>query len=405
MTVAANGNLPVHELKSQIADLKTAISEAVKNKAEIATVTRMQTQLDALDVKLAQKFVGDVHQQKSLGDFLKENDDVQRLVKDRRGKASFELNGVMEAAVLGRKSSIITGITTGNLNGDPLAPVGAQTTGVLPIFRIPGIVPEARQTLKIRDVLSARPTTFDVVDYVKVNTPLSIASPVAEASLKPENQLTFTSYSERIKLLATFIIASRQVLSDFGELMGFLESSLGYYVDLSEELQLLAGDGVGEDWHGLIPQAGTFNTSLLPKPALGWTKIDVIATAVEQINVAKEIDPTFVVLHPSDWWSIRLTKDGFGRYILGDPQAFVRSNIFGLDVVVTTSMAQGTFLVGSGSPVAAEIRDRMGTVVEISLEDSDNFRRNLATVRCEKRGALIVKRNASFIFGSFTTSP
>ena len=41
--------------------------------------------------------------------------------------------------------------------------------------------------------------------------------------------------------------------------------------------------------------------------------------------------------------------------ILGDPASLTTPRVFGLDVVSTTSIAQGTFLVGSGSPVAAEI--------------------------------------------------
>jgi HK97 family phage major capsid protein len=90
---------------------------------------------------------------------------------------------------------------------------------------------------------------------------------------------------------------------------------------------------------------------------------------------------------------------------LGDPQIAVRPNIFGLDVVPTTSMAAGTFLVGSGSPVAAEIRDRMEMQVEISTEHSDYFVRNLVAIRAEKRLALITKRPNSFVTGSFTTSP
>ena len=89
----------------------------------------------------------------------------------------------------------------------------------------------------------------------------------------------------------------------------------------------------------------------------GWQRIDVLGCAIEQINIAKEIDPTFAVLHPSDWWALALTKDSFGRYILGDvgSGAITRPRVFGLDVVVTTSIPQGSFLVGSGSPVAAEI--------------------------------------------------
>jgi HK97 family phage major capsid protein len=114
--------------------------------------------------------------------------------------------------------------------------------------------------------------------------------------------------------------------------------------------------------------------------------------------------------------SIRLTKDGFGRYILGDPQqgAFTQTgfgisvptqNIFGLTVDPTTSIAQGTFLVGSGSPIAAEIRDRMEIAVEVSTSHADCFTRNLVAVRGEKRLALITRRPGSFISGSFSSSP
>jgi hypothetical protein len=54
-----------------------------------------------------------------------------------------------------------------------LNPVGVATSGVLQIDRIPGITPEARQVVKVRDALSARPTTQAVVDFVKVSVPLS----------------------------------------------------------------------------------------------------------------------------------------------------------------------------------------------------------------------------------------
>lgn len=383
------------------AELKThgTILEETKN-----NITKLQTQVDALDVKLAQRLIADQGQGPTLVKTFQENESVQRLLKDRSGKAVIQLKGRDIEELMSRKS-IITGVTSGTAGGDPLNPVGVATTGVLQIDRIPGITPEARQVLKIRDLFSARPTTMQVVDFVKVTTPMSIASPVPEASVKPENVLTFQSVSEKVRLLATWIPATRQVLDDFVELMGFIQSAMPYYVNLEEELQLLAGDNTGENLHGILAQAQAFSAGLLPTPGHGWNKIDVIATAIRQINASKEIDPTFAVMHTNDWWDIRLTKDGFGRYILGDPQIAVRPNIFGLDVVPTTSMAPGTFLVGSGSPIAAEIRDRMDMQVEISTEHSDYFTRNLVAIRAEKRLALITKRVNSFVTGSFTTSP
>ena len=282
--------------------------------------------------------------------------------------------------------------------------VGVATTGVLQIDRIPGITLEARQTLTVRDLLSARPTTMQVVDFVKVNTPMANASPQVEGSAKAENAVTFSSVSEKVRTIATWIPASKQILDDFTELMGFINSTLPYYVNLAEELQLLSGDNTGENLHGLITQAAAFSTGLLSS-SKGWNKIDIVGRAIQQITAAKELDPTFVVLHPNDWWEMRLTKDGFGRYILGDPQTNVRPSLFGLDVVYTTSIANGTFLVGSGNPIASEIRDRMEMQVEISTEHQDFFTKNLVAVRGEKRVVLVVKRPNSYITGSFTTSP
>jgi HK97 family phage major capsid protein len=177
---------------------------------------------------------------------------------------------------------------------------------------------------------------------------------------------------------------------------------LRYYTDLEEERQLLYGDGTGENLNGLNTQATSFNTGLLGS---GWTRIDVVARAVQQLAMVSEFTPTFIAMNPSSWWSIRLTKTTQGEYILGDPQADVAPRMFTLRVIPTNSITGNGFLLGSGNPAAAEIRDRMETQVEISTQHSDYFTKNLIAIRAEKRLALLVKRPGSFITGSFSSSP
>ncbi len=261
----------------------------------------------------------------------------------------------------------------------------------------------------VRDALTSRPTSLQLIDFVKVNSPLAPASPMMqnEGYVKHENAVTFTTSSARVQTLATFIRASRQVMDDFSELAGFLSSGLTYYVNAEEETQLLSGDNTGNNLNGLISQSRAFDTSLLP-PTSAYTKLDMIGRAIEQILVAKEIPPTFLVCNPVDWWSLRLLKDGFGRYILGSPSgggSSTPSNLFDLLPIVTNSIGVGSFLIGSGDPAAAEIRDRMELVVELSTEDADNFQRNMVTVRAEKRLALVVMRPGSYIHGTFAQSP
>jgi HK97 family phage major capsid protein len=234
---------------------------------------------------------------------------------------------------------------------------------------------------------------------------LAIASPQIETHTKRENAVTFTTKSEKVRTLATWIPASRQVLDDMTELGAFWETGLRYEVDLAEELQLLSGSGAGEDLNGLITQGTLFDTALLPLSGT-YNRIDVIGRAIQQVTTAKELQPTFIVLHPVDWWAIRLTKDTQGRYILGDPMGPLGTQtLFGLTPVITTSIASGTFLLGSGSPIASEIRDRMEMTVEIATQHEDYIARNMIAIRAEKRVALVVKRPASYIRGSFVTSP
>jgi HK97 family phage major capsid protein len=356
-------------------------------------INAVQKQADAIEQKIADKHAaggGDLPV--PLEQQLKENEGVQKLMRDRRGIATF----VVEAKNMPRAFQRKTTITS--------AGVGWQTTGVLQIERIPGITIEPRTVLKVRDLFPARPTALQVIDYVRVTTPPAIASPAPETVAKVENAVAFTSFSERVKTIATWIPATKQILDDFAELAGYINTALPFYVDLAEELGLLSGDGTAENLHGILPQATAFNTGLLV-PASGYTRIDVIGRAIEQLNIANELDPTFVVMNPKDWWSLRLTKDSFGRYLLGDPETVGDPNIFGLSVVWTPSMPTGQFLVGSGSPVASEIRDRMSMQVEISTEHMDFFVKNLVAVRAEKRLAYIVKRPGSFISGTLGSSP
>jgi HK97 family phage major capsid protein len=345
----------------------------------------MQRQLDAIDLSIKDRAVGFIARE-SLVDKLKAVDGFNRLITDRRGSATLTLKG-QDMALLQRKTTILA-------SGQ-----GFMTTGVMPIDRIPGITPEARQVLQVRDVLTSNPTVMTLVDFVRVQSPMTIASPVPEGSTKPENALSFVSLSEKVRTIATWIPASKQILDDMSELANFINTSIPYYVNLAEELQLLSGDATGENLHGLIPQAMAFDKTQL---AAGATKIDVIGCAIEQIEVAKELQPTFAILHPSDWWSMKLLKDSLGRYILGDPQSTTTPRIFDLDVIPTTSIAKGSFLVGSGNPAASEIRDRMEMQVEVSTEHANFFTQNLVAVRGEKRLALVVKRPNSYVTGTFT---
>jgi hypothetical protein len=155
---------PEQKLENEIKSIKDQIIAAVKGKADVETVKEMQRQLDGLDVKLAERHAAATPEE-SLEHFLREDDGLQKFMRDKAGSFTLQLNAKQTQRLFERKTTITSDA------------VGVSTSGVLSIERAPGIVGEARRRLMVRDALTSRPTTMQLIDFVRVNTPPAIASP------------------------------------------------------------------------------------------------------------------------------------------------------------------------------------------------------------------------------------
>jgi HK97 family phage major capsid protein len=192
--------------------------------------------------------------------------------------------------------------------------------------------------------------------------------------------------------IAHWIRASRQILDDFAALMSNIDGRLRYGLKLVEENQLLKGSGTGNNLNGIYTQATLYSAPItIPTP----TKIDVIRLMILQAELAL-FPSTGIVLHPSDWAGIQLTKSTIGDYIFSNPQAIATPMLWGLPVVPTQAMTQGTGLTGAFK-MGAQVFDREDANVVISTENQDDFIRNMITIRCEERLALAVYRPEAFI--------
>src|SRR5262249_39920369 len=129
--------------------------------------------------------------------------------------------------------------------------------------------------------------------------------------------------------------------------------------------------------------------------------IDRIRLALLQVVLA-EYPASGVVLNPIDWARIELTKDSQGRYIVGNAQSPIGPSLWNLPIVQTQAMASGELLTGAFN-LAAQIFDRMGVEVLLSTENSDDFEKNMATIRVEERLALAVYRPEAFVTGDIAT--
>ena len=258
------------------------------------------------------------------------------------------------------------------------------------------VVTLPQRPVRVRDLLPQIQITQPGVEVPIQKARTLAAGMVAEGELKPQSDIQFELKAFNAKTIAHWMKASRQVIDDAPQLRGIIDSELMYGLRLTEDAQLLKGDGTGQNLHGLIPQATQYAAPI--DIGADATRIDKIGLALLQSALA-EFPADGVVMNPADWMAIRLIKDADGNYIYGPPSEAVAPRIFGVPVVPTQAMTVGSFLVGQFQ-VAGTIYDRWDARIEMGYVN-DDFTRNLITILAEERIAFAVKRPLALTYGTF----
>lgn len=264
--------------------------------------------------------------------------------------------------------------------------------------RLPGIDTAPKQRLFIRDLIAPGRTSAPAIFWVQQTGFTNKAAVVPEGTTKPYSDIQFATQITPVTTIAHMFKASKQILDDFAQLQSTVDAEMQYGLKYVEEQEILFGDGTGAHLKGIVPQASKFAAQFTVASQNG---IDDLRLAMLQAQLAR-FPASGHVLHFIDWAKIELTKDSLGRYILANPSALTGPTLWGLPVVATEAAAfQGKFLTGAFN-AAAQLFDREDANVVISTENSDDFEKNMISIRCEERLALAVKRPEAFIYGDFT---
>lgn len=344
----------------------------------LTAMNEAKARLDDLEQKMARGGGNDDDRQKSIGEQFVESE----------GFKNFEATGFSKSARGGdlQIKATLTSATT-----DAAGSVGdaVQTT------RLPGILPLPQRRMTVRDLLSQGRMDGSTLEYVKETGFTNSAAPVAEGAAKPESDLKFDLVTTSAKVIAHWMKASKQILSDVSQLRSVIDQRLLYGLAYAEEQQLLNGSGSGQNLLGIIPQASAYSA---PITISGATSIDMMRLAMLQAALA-EYPATGHVMNPIDWAFIETLKDSEGRYIIGNPQGTASPTLWSLPVVTTQAIAVDKFLTGAFK-LGAQVFDRWDARVETGYVN-DDFTKNLVTILAEERLALAVYRPEAFIFGDF----
>lgn len=280
----------------------------------------------------------------------------------------------------------------------PLSTKATLTSSSFPgqADRDPEIYGPLTRRFSVRDLLVKTTTTQGSVEFLQATVTGAAAIQATEGAVKAELGAGFVLKTSPVRTIACWVPASRQLLDDNSQMLDFINTTLLDALQLTEDTQLLAGDGTGGNVLGLLPQAAAFN-----RYKQGDTYNDRLRRAVTQVQLARGV-ASGIVINPIDLEAIELDKDSQGRYVM----ALTVTNENGstttwrVPVVVTDAIAQGTFMVGDFTR-SARLYDRQQGTVEIATEHADFFVRNLVACLAEERLALTVPRPDLLVTGLF----
>jgi HK97 family phage major capsid protein len=268
--------------------------------------------------------------------------------------------------------------------------------------RKPGIVPGAFQPMTLEAFLPSLPTSSNAIEFTKEASFTNSAAEAAEGSAKAESALTWSLVSMPISTVAHWIKISKQLAADNPALAAYVNTRMRYGVNRKVESQLVAGNGTAPNISGIL-NSGNFTAHGYLSGALGSTLAKlVLIRKMMADSWAAGYAPDAILMNPVDFATVEteLLTTAAGqvpfRYDEGGTP-----RLWGLPVIQSVGMTADNVAVGAFGQ-AYTVYNRQDVVVELSDSDSDNFTKNLVTIRAERRLALATEIPAAVRAGDLT---
>jgi HK97 family phage major capsid protein len=225
---------------------------------------------------------------------------------------------------------------------------------------------------------------------------------VAEAGQKPQIHVQDpTAVTEALHKIAAWWIVSDEMLSDTAFWKTEIDNRGLYMLALAEEHQLLFGDGAGTNIKGVFNRDGLQSTALdvAAKPS---DITDALFDAATKINVSTGLTADGILINPTDYQTLRLSKDTNGQYIAGGPFVGqygnggvpIQPNLWGFNTRVSAAIPKGTIAVGAFKSAVTVYR-KGGIVTKV--DPYTRVTENLVRTVVEERVGLAVRRPSAIV--------
>jgi HK97 family phage major capsid protein len=278
----------------------------------------------------------------------------------------------------------------------PTAP-GAAGGFALPAQYLEEIVPLLIDQFSIRSLISTYPANSILLEVPRMASHAVRAVVTAEGDTKPKRQFGTDMLAIRLYTIPQIVDVTNQLLNFSRETAEqIVREQMAEAIRLAEFYYTLQGTGTNEPF-GLIPALTAANAAdatqfYVISQAAGTqptgqavpnteTLPDVIARAIN-VTQLRYYEPDALLVHPNIWWKLITTKDNYGRYLVDANMSGQVNSVWGIRVVHTTQLPQGTAVVGSWKKLRMYIGQDV--TVDVTQEAGNRWDSNLTGFRIEE---------------------
>lgn len=268
----------------------------------------------------------------------------------------------------------------------------STTAGYAPeVLRNGDYVPMPHMALRVVDLIRTVETNQAAIQYMAQNALVQNAAETAEGSAFPtENSFTAIEVTVPMREIIAWAIVTRTQVEDVAQITSLIDNELVYDLRRRLDNQIINGDGLGVNIAGILAASG-----LQTQSRSGESLFEGVGKAICKIEVGEDTDATHVLLHPQDYWDMRLIKSSIDTFVYGDPATAGPLTLFGLPIVRTKTLSAGTQLVGDWIQ-GCYLGINRGTTIDVTNSHADHFTNGKLAVRATMRGALAIRRPGMF---------
>lgn len=270
-------------------------------------------------------------------------------------------------------------------------------TGIPVKDRTDIFVPKPQPDLSILDLIPVSGTDSDVVEWVKETTWSDASAETAEGTAAGESTYDPDPVTTNVREITNSLPVTKRSFADIAFLEGVVNQRMIEGIRRRLQTQVLSGNGSGENLAGIY---GTSGIGSIDRSTLSVNMLDGLHKCVTSIRLNAYSEPNFIGMNPTDWETVRLTRDdsgataGTGGYLLGPANDAGIKQVWGVPVIVHAGFTSGSPLVGNANESQLWVRE--GVSLSASDSHADFFLKRQVALLATMRAAFAVLQPAAF---------